>query len=169
VKKRKGLFVLMILAIILLVDVVLFGPQILAIVEELPHGFHRDIHGIRFHTPIFYTSSTSDSYDQYDFMTMQSPTRQKDSMITVDFQRHVGGPDKPLSPEMQKRAGLHMAGQRDVNLAGRAGNCFEYTGTLLEINCNFGPDLRIRFFGSPNSVADFYSFMSKAESLPRTN
>jgi hypothetical protein len=141
----------------------------LAIIEEIPHGFHRDVHGIRFHTPIFYASSTSNSYDQYDFMTMPSPTRQKDSMIVVDFQKHMGGIDKPFSLEMQKRMGLHMAGQRAVTLAGRVGNCFEYAGTLAEVNCYFGADLRVNFFGSPNTVAEFYSFVADAETLPRTN
>jgi hypothetical protein len=162
-------FALIIVTIILLVDMALFGPQMLAIVEELPHGFHLDIHGIRFHTPIFYVSSTSISYDQYDFMTMPSPTRQKDSMIVVDFQKHMGGADKPFSPEMQKRMGLHMSGQRAVTLAGRTGNCFEYAGTLAEVNCYFGADLRVNFFGSPNTVAEFYSFMGNAETLRRTN
>ena len=113
-KKWKGVFAVVIVAIIVFADMALFGPQMLAIVEELPRGFHRDIHGIRFHTPIFYTSHTTNSYEQYDFTTMSSPTRQKDSMIVVDFQKHMDGTDKPFLPEMQKRMGLNMVEQRAV-------------------------------------------------------
>jgi hypothetical protein len=155
----------------MIADLFLFGQQIFAVFLELPHGFHHDIHGIRFHVPMFYIySADGPSYDEYGFMTSPSPTRHKNGSIFVDFKKQQGH-DELLSTEMLKKFGLHRVGQRTVKLAGRAGNCFEYateTG-FVNIHCVFGTELGIRFFGSSNEVDDLYAFMNKAESLPRKN
>jgi len=172
VKKRKGMLLTGIFAAVLVVDLALFGPQILALALGLPHGFHRDVHGIRFHTPVFYMNSTGSAYDEYDFTTMPSPTRHKNAMITVDFKKQAAGIiPQPFSQEMQQKMDWRLANRRAVVLAGRTGNCFEYTDKfgMADIQCSFGTDLRTSFMGSPNSIDDFYIFMSKAEELPRKN
>jgi hypothetical protein len=170
--KKKGLLSSVILMTVIIVDMALFGPQIFAVLFELPHGFYLDVHGIRLHTPMFYTTSTGSAYDEYSFITMPSPTRHKNASITVDFKKQpLGLALQPFSTEMQQKVGLRQMKQRDVLLAGRAGKCFEYTTEfgMTEIECSFGTEVRTSFLGSPNAVDDFYAFVSKAENLPRKN
>jgi hypothetical protein len=172
VKKRKGFLFAVILTVVLVADISLFGPQILAVVMEASNGYHLDLHGIRFHTPAFYTSSKSVSYDEYLFDTTPSPTRRKNAVITVDFKKQAPtGAHQPFSTEMQKKIGWSLTKNRRVVLAGRTGDCFEYTNRfgMAEIQCSFGTDLRTSFMGSRNSIDDFYILMSKAEELPRKN
>lgn len=172
--------VLLILAAVLLTDFAFFGPQILATVWELRTGFHRDLHGIRFRVPLFYTSSSDIAYDNYSFITLPSRTRNKMSFIGVDFQRNtLNGPHRPLPPEMLTKIGERFTGKRKATLAGRQGDCLEYAyeysrhqgnrADSISIDCYFGPDLRTSFQGSPNTVEEFYSFMHNAEPLPRKN
>jgi len=170
--KKKGLLSSVILMTVVIVDMALFGPQIFAVLFELPHGFHLDVHGIRLQTPMFYTTSTGSAYDEYSFITMPSPTRHKNASITVDFKKQPPGLAlQPFSTEMQQKIGLRQIKQRDAVLAGRTGDCFEYVDEfgMESIQCFFGSELRTRFSGSPNAVDDFYAFMSKAEELPRKN
>jgi hypothetical protein len=170
--KKKGLLSSVILMTVGIVDMALFGPQIFAVMFELPHGFHLDVHGIRLHTPMFYTTSAGSTYDEYSLSTMPSPTRHKNASITVDFKKQpVGLALGPYPTEMQQKIGLRQIRQREAVLAGRAGRCFEYTNKfgMADIQCSFGTDLRTSFMGSPNAIDDFYVFMSKAEELPRKN
>jgi hypothetical protein len=170
--KKKGLLSSVILMTVVIVDMALFGPQIFAVLFELPHGFHLDVHGIRLQTPMFYTTSTGSAYDEYSFSTMASPTRHKNASITVDFKKQPPGLGlQPFSTEMQQKMGWRLAKRRAVVLAGRTGDCFGYTDKfgMADIQCSFGTDLRTSFMGSPNSIDDFYIFMSKAEKLPRKN
>ncbi|MGC2744717.1 MAG: hypothetical protein WA672_16200 [Candidatus Angelobacter sp.] len=170
--KKKGLLFSVILMTIVIVDVALFGPQIVAVIFELPHGFYLDVHGIRLHTPMFYSASTGSAYDEYSFDTMPSPTRHKNASITVDFKKEQPRLAlQPISTEMQQKLGWRLAKTRAVVLAHRPGKCFEYTDRfgIADIQCSFGTDLRTSFTGTPNAVEDFYVFMSKAEELPRKN
>ena len=170
-KKRKGLFAVVIVFVVLVVDLYLFGPQILAVIQETSRGFHLDVHGVRFHTPMFYTSSTGDAYDVYHFVTVPSPTRHKNSKITVDFKKQPPALDQPLSQEGMTYLGLRLIGERTATLAGRSGSCLEYETPVqfVQINCRFASDLHARFFGSPNTVEEFYTFMNRAEVLSRNN
>jgi hypothetical protein len=170
--KGKGLLSCVILMTVVIVDMALFGPQIFTVMFELPHGFHLDVHGLRLQTPMFYTTSTGSAYDEYSFTTMPSPTRHKNASITVDFKKQsLGLALQPFSTEMQQKMGWRLVKRRAVVLAGRTGDCFEYTDKLgmADIQCSFGTDLRTSFTGSSNSIDDFYIFMSKAEELPRKN
>jgi hypothetical protein len=169
---KKGLLASVTLMTVVIVDMALFGPQIFSVMFELPLGFHLDVHGIRLQPPMFYTTSTGSAYDEYSFNTMPSPTRHKNASITVDFKKSsLGLALQPFSTEMQQMIGLRQIKQREAVLAGRAGKCFEYEDKfgMVNIQCSFGTDLRTNFIGSPNAVDDFYTFMSKAEQLPRKN
>ncbi|HZE82086.1 MAG TPA: hypothetical protein VE604_14380 [Candidatus Polarisedimenticolia bacterium] len=168
--KRKGLLFSSILITVVIVDMALFGSQIFAVLSELPHGFHLDVHGVRLHTPTFYTTSTGIAYGEYNFITMPSPTRHKTSMITIDFKRQPTSA-KPFSDEMLQKTGLTFMRQRHASLAGRSGECYEYTNKfgMPEIECSFGIELRTSFIGSPSAIDDFYVFMNKVEELPRKN
>jgi hypothetical protein len=169
--KKKGILFSMVLMTIVIVDMALFGPQIFAVVFELPHGFHLDVHGLRLQTPLFYTTSTGSAYDEYSFNTMPSATRHKKASITVDFKKHLLGRAEPFSTAMQQKVGLRQISKREAVLARRDGICFEYEDKfgMADIQCSFGTDLHTSFTGSPNAVEDFYTFMSKAEELPRKN
>ena len=170
--KKKGLLSSVVLMAIVIADMALFGPQIFAVMFELPHGFHLDVHGIRLQTPMFYTASTGSAYDEYSFSTMPSPTRHKNASITIDFKKY---PPRlalqPFSTAMQQKIGLRQIRQREVVLARRDGKCFEYEDKfgMADIQCSFATDLHTSFMGSPNAVDDFYTFMSKAKELPRKN
>jgi len=170
----------LILSAVLVTDVTFFGSQIFSMVWETRTGFHRDLHGIRFHVPLFYTSSSGVAYDNYSFTTLPSRTRHKLSFIVVDFQRStLHDPPRPLPPEMLAKIGERLTGERKTTLAGRKGDCLEYAYQdskqqgnpvdSIHIECYFGPDLRTSFQGSPNTVEEFYDFMHKAEPLPRKN
>ena len=178
-KKRKGLLFAVIAAAIVIADATLFDAQLFSTIWEARTGFHRDVHGIRFHVPLFYVSA-SDAQDSYTFSTLASPTRRKWAVISVSFPREASQVTwRPLSPEMLQRIGDRLAGQRAVTLAGKAGNCFEYAkvstdqapelSRTMQVECYFPSDVRTSFLGSSNTVEDFYTFMNRAEAMSKTN
>jgi hypothetical protein len=172
VKKRKGLLASVIFAVVVIADVFLFGPQIFATVWEARTGFHRDLHGIRFHVPLFYVSSDSTAYGQYDFATTPSPTRKKYAFITVDFQKQASeAPPRPMTTSALERLHERLTGQRTATLAGKSGTCFEYADekNVVTIECYFDGGPRTWFMGTPNTLEDFYTFMNRAETMSKTN
>jgi len=179
VKKRKGLLFIVIFTLIVLVDLQLFGMSLLAFAWHVRHGFHREVHGIKFRVPLFYQESEDSTLNQFSIHAFPSDMHREDSAITVSFPPWTSEMAlDPLSKEDAERMGLVLIAQRHAKLGNRSGSCAEYLQDDLdlggrlsglgptEIECRFH-NVEVRFTGSRNAVPEFYSFIESAKEVNR--
>lgn len=90
------------------------------------------------------------------------------SLIKMYFEHRATNIAGRTQEEMD-RFGLRRTGERKAMLAGRDGECVEYSVkaksviALAQAECSFGTELHASFFGSPERIVDFYVFIQAAE------
>jgi hypothetical protein len=180
VKNKGPLLFVLIAAAIVLVDLSLFQVNISAFWWHVRHGFHREVHGVRFRIPLFYEESASSVMNEFSICTFRTPIHTKSSLITVAFPPWVArGPSGLLSTDDASRIGLAPLRERRARFGDRTGSCAEYLQQRLVLNgasgpkdldflyirCQFGEDLTATFDGTRNAIPEFYAFMEAAEEV----
>ena len=178
-RKRPLLFVAVASAI-LLVDLSLFQANIFAFWWHAKHGFHREVHGVRFRVPLFYEQSDSSVMNEFSIYSLRTPIHTKSSSITVEFPPwDATGPSGLLSMDDASRIGLVPLREQGARFGDRTGSCAEYLRQKLVLNgpsgpkdldplyisCQFGEYVTTTFDGTRNAIPEFYAFMEAAQEV----
>ncbi|HYX53390.1 MAG TPA: hypothetical protein VE783_08050 [Candidatus Limnocylindrales bacterium] len=143
----------------------------MALAWHVRHGFHVEMNGIRFKVPLLYYEDHGSNMLELSLSTIPGRLNKKEATIVVDFHRQ-----RPLSEDKAEvggarlqKWGMSRSGTRTIQMVGRTGSCTDFTGKSASIpspyvvDCSFGDEMRIHFFGTENAVADFYSILQSAE------
>jgi hypothetical protein len=151
---------------------------------HLQHGSHAEVDGVRIRVPYFYRADTFDgrivalSAWRRPFVTDRADMNA--GSILIGF---AGPNQQPLGLMNGPRPGRYVLsgpfqerGGRKLTLAGRSGECKEYSFDLESgknssfvdkdtrtIYCWFGTDLRASFLGGPSAQRTFYEVIQSAE------
>jgi hypothetical protein len=137
------------------------------------HGFHADVHSIKFRIPLHYyvepvaaDGTTIIVGHARNFST--DPARFHYGAIFIS--EGLMEPEDPralLPPE----GSFVRIGDRTLVLAGVQGRCSEYEGSpergrkTITIMCSFQNRLHVMFSGTPPAVPDFYDILGSARKI----
>jgi hypothetical protein len=168
---------------------ILFGAGILARTVphfgwHLLHGFHTDIRDVQIWVPFSYrpVSRTPNSLALIAFRGLNPTPREQVNAGTIMI--NFAEPDLAQLPlEITLGEGMislntdgpfFKKGERELNVAGRAGRCMErgvntvtsndylVDNHTIKIYCWFGTDLRASFLGESSSAREFYEVIGSA-------
>ena len=172
--------------LLILVNYLLFMPEIISTFQHLLHGSHVEIQGIRFQVPWLYEA---DSGFQRNFFSLEDyqgiarqffhPARLLGTSIAVEMRPAMIGhvhPNSQREAAFLKVMGMKPVSEYEAVVAGRSGLCkkaieidaITATGNQeMEISCSFGDDLRIDFRGPARNAVDLDDFLRDAKAVPQ--
>ena len=171
--KRRGLILIAaaiaILGIAIALTVRLATPE-KVLAWRIRYGYPVELSGVKFHVPPRFQLIPNEPLINGSLRLFQRDGEGKGfAPIYMIETRDLKEPDLKSTPTAQ------FVRLQSATLAGRKGSCAEFSGRLdvdtvgpfdqrfTAIDCLFGPQIGVRFFGRAKDVSEFHEFIRRAE------